>query len=65
MMKYLISYIHIDSSEKKTINTFEFESDTLVDNSDDTVFKAARRHSSCIFTSGLASIFIESVTVIE
>ncbi len=63
-MKYLICYKHIDSSGIKTLNTFEFEADTFIDKSDDIVIQAARQHSSNMFTSGLASIFIESVTLI-
>ena len=64
-MKYLISYKHIDSSGIRTLNTFEFESDTPVDKSDDIVIQLARRHSSNMFTSGLASILIESVTLMQ
>lgn len=64
-MKYLISYEHImDSSGVKTLNTFELESDTFVNKSADIVLQAAKRHSSKIFASGLASIRIESVTLI-
>lgn len=63
-MKYLISYEHMDSSGVKTLKTFELESDTFVNKSADIVLQAVRRHSAKIFASGLASIRIESVTLI-
>ena len=64
-MKYLISYIQTDSSGEKTLNTFELESDTVINQFDDILLKTAKRHhASNIFRSGLASIFIESVTLI-